>query len=338
MAVSASYTSSPRLSDADDRRHRLAASALSRESLIFLLFIPEERIGAIAYTWVDGESKAGAMALVFERENEKIMHAHVEGVPVDPGRDFDDWEVGFLRVEHGVPHQEAHVSFQHEGVSLDYTFRATTPAFCYHDNRDGCPAFLADNRFEQSGRVSGVLTIGDRVIPFDTTAHRDHSWGTRDWTAIHHYRWINIQGDGIALNFMHLDAIDQPTVHGYVDLDGEQAGIVSARFRIERDDELFIYTSVELELEDDHGRTTEVRSGPRDVAVAWPAGSVVSHDAASYGTVNGRRALMHVEEGWPPTFVQHRRAMAHADDDTEETRAALKVNRAIGVKEGDTAT
>ena len=124
------------------------------------------------------------MALVFERENEKIVHAHVEDVPVSPDRDFDDWEVGFLRVQHGEPHREAHVSFSVENVSLDYTFQAITPAFCYLDNRDGCPTFLADNRFEQSGRVSGVLTVGDRVIPFDTTAHRDHSWGTRDLTAI----------------------------------------------------------------------------------------------------------------------------------------------------------
>jgi hypothetical protein len=42
---------------------------------------------------------------------------------------------------------------------------------------------------------------------------------------------------------------------------------------------------------------------------------------------------MHVEEGWTPEYVAHRKAMAHADDDTPETRAALAVNRAIGVKE-----
>lgn len=327
------HISSETLTDADDRRHRLAPSALSRESLIFLLFLPDERVGAIAYTWVDGESNAGAMALVFERENEKVMHAHVEGVAVDPNRDFDDWEVGFLKVRHGAPHREAHVTFDHDGVSLDYTFEAITPAFGYHDNRAGCPTFLADNRLEQSGRVSGTLRIHDRVIPFQTTGHRDHSWGTRDWTAIHHYRWINIQGDGIAINFMHLDAMDQPTFHGYVDLDGKQSGVVGGRFRIERDDELFTYTSLDLEIEDELGRTTRVLSGQRAVVAVWPAGNMESHDAASFGTVNGRPALIHVEEGWAPVFVEHRRAMAHPDRDTEETRAALKVNRAVGVRE-----
>ena len=55
--------------------------------------------------------------------------------------------------------------------------------------------------------------------------------------------------------------------------------------------------------------------------------------AASYCTVNGAKALMHLEEGWSPVFVKHRKAMAHLDKDTEETREALRVNRAIGVKE-----
>lgn len=142
------------LTDADDRRHVLAPNPLARESLIFLLFLPEEHLGCIAYTWVDGEGKAGSMALVFGEENDQLFKSYTEGVAMAPDADFDDWQVGNLHVAHGAPHQDARVVFDGvnadgERFALDYAFTAMTPAFTYHDNADGCPTVLADNRLEQ---------------------------------------------------------------------------------------------------------------------------------------------------------------------------------------------
>ncbi len=318
------------LTDRDDRRHRLDASPLARESLIFLLFLPEEELGVIAYTWVDGEGNAGSMGLVFGPDDRRYARFHVEGVDMPEDADFDDWTVGPLHVAHGVPHQDAHVTFEYEGVSLDYNFQASTPAFTYHDNRDGCPAFLADNRLEQSGTVHGTLTIGDRVVEFDTTGHRDHSWGTRDWTAFHHYKWINIQAPGIAVNLMHGLAVDQLWQLGYVDRDGQQSPIVSIDARLERDAEHWSYTSLELTLVDELGRTTEVTGGPRTSLAVWPAGGLQSHDAAGPCVVAGVPGIVHVEEGWRPDFVAQRKAVAAAAFDTEAGRAMLSTNRAVG--------
>lgn len=323
---------SPALTDADDRRHRLEESPLSRESLIFLLFLPEEHLGVIAYTWVDGTNRAGSMGLVFGEEDERFAQFHTEGVDVGPDADFDDWTVGAVSVRHGAPHQDAHVTFEHDGVSLDYHFEATTPAFSYHDNPGGCPKWLADNRLEQSGRVRGTLTIGDRVVPFDTTGHRDHSWGSRDWTAIHHYKWVNIQsGDDIAINFMHGMALDQLWELGYVDKDGTQSPIVSIDAHLDRDLDLYSYTAARFTLVDELGRTTEIESdGGRTSVAVWPAGGLESHDAGGYCTVDGTRALMHVEEGWDPQFVVRRKAMEGGATDTEEARQALERNRDVG--------
>lgn len=322
---------SPALAERDDRRHQLANDPLQRESLIFLVFVPEENVGAIAYTWVNGSHEAASMGMVFGSNNARYAQFHADGVKVSPDADFDDWNVGPLRVRHGAPHREAHVTFEHDGVALDYHFDATTPAFSYHDNTGGCPSWLADNRLEQSGLVRGSITIGDRVIPFETTGHRDHSWGRRDWTAIHQYRWVNVQsGPDIAINFLHGSALDQHYNFGYVDRDGKQSPITDIAVDIDRDVEHYSYTSARFTLTDADGRTTEILADQRGPLAVWPAGGLESHDGGGPCTVNGRPGLLHIEEGWHPEFVQRRRAMMAESFDTEESRAVLSVNRDIG--------
>ena len=308
------------LTDADDRRHRLAPSPLSRESLIFTLFLPEEDLGMIAYTWVDGESVASSMITVFGRDDERLVHHVTSGVPMPLDADFTDWQVGPLRVRHGEPHRRARVTFEHDDVVLDYRFEAINEAFSYHDNADGCPAFLADDRLEQCGLVTGTLTIGDRRIDVDTTGHRDHSWGTRDWTAFHHYKWVNAQaGAGIAVNFLHALAMDRQYQLGYVYRDGEQSPVTAIEAQVERDDEHYAYTSARFVLTDEKGRVTEIETGDRTALVVWPAGSLVSRDAASACTVAGRPGIVHIEEGWIADFVSHRLRSA-AERKAEQAR------------------
>ena len=329
---------SPALTDRDDRRHRLADDPLQRESLIFILFLPEEDLGVISYTWVDGSHRAGSMGLVFGRDNERFAQFHTEGVEVSPEADFDDWTVGPLTLEHRAPHQEARIGFSHGRVSLDYTFWATTPAFSYADNTSGCPSWLADNRLEQSGLARGTITLDGREIAFDTTGHRDHSWGKRDWTAIHQYRWVNIQaGPEVSINFMHGSALDQFYEFGYVDIDGQQAAITSIDVDIDRDLEHYSYTAARFVIEDALGRTTEVQATARSALAVWPAGGLESHDGGGPCTVAGRAGLLHIEEGWHPEFVTRRKAMMVERFDSDEARAALAVNRDIGTLDANTA-
>ncbi|WP_439031265.1 DUF7064 domain-containing protein [Gordonia terrae] len=320
------------LTDRDDRRHKLQNSALERESLIFILFLPDEDIGVIAYTWVDGESKAGSMGLVFGRNNERIAQFHTEGVAMAPDADFDDWTVGQISVRHGVPHEDARVRFEHGDVALDYRFEATTKPFTYHDNADGCPNWLADNRLEQSGLAKGTLRIGDRMIEFDTTGHRDHSWGRRDWTAIHQYRWVNVQsGPDIAINFLEGAALDQHYQLGYVDRDGEQSPIRSISVDIDRDLEHYSYTSARFVLVDELDRVTEIEADHRDALAVWPAGGLQSHDAGGPCLVAGRPGRIHIEEGWRPDFVEQQKTMLAERFDSDADRAVLTVNRGVGV-------
>ena len=189
----------------------------------------------------------------------------------------------------------------------------------------------------RAAAVHGTLTIGDRVVPFDTTGHRDHSWGNRDWTAIHEYRWINIQsGRDIAINFLHGSALDQHYDFGYVDRDGKQAAITAITVDMQRDPEHYSYTSARFVLQDDLGRSTEIEADDRTALAVWPAGGLESHDAGGPCTVAGQPGLIHIEEGWHPEFVQRRKAMMALGTDSAAARSALAVNRDIGSL--DTAT
>lgn len=304
------------LTDADDRRHTLTPGPFARESLIFTLFLPEENLGVISYTWVSGESVAGSMIAVFGQDDERLVFHREECVAMSPHADFDDWTVGQVTVRHGDPHKVAHVSVDHRdpnggGATLDYTFEAINPAFSYHDNADGCPSFLADDRLEQCGRVRGRL-VGDRTVDFDTTGHRDHSWGTRDWMAFHHYKWVNVQSSpevgagAIAVNFMHGLAMDRQYELGYVFRDGEQSPVARIVADVERDDEFYTYRSARFVVTDEKGRETVIETGDRTSLIIWPARGLVSRDGASRCTVAGQPGLVHVEEGWVPEFVQRR--------------------------------
>ncbi len=74
--------------------------------------------------------------------------------------------------------------------------------------------------YEQSMQVRGSITIAAEQLPFDGTGHRDHSWGPRDWSAAHRWRWLSGQMDGFAFNAMYLTIAGTHVTNGYVWCDG----------------------------------------------------------------------------------------------------------------------
>ena len=50
----------------------------------------------------------------------------------------------------------------------------------------------ARGHFQQTGVVSGTVTIDGRRYELDGQGHRDHSWGPRYWQNMQDYRWLTI--------------------------------------------------------------------------------------------------------------------------------------------------
>lgn len=297
----------------DDLRHALAPGPHARESLFYNLLLPGEGLMVFFYTWVGEGSRAGHLFTVVGDNDERLAFSATDGVEVEDA-DFDNWEVGGLRVRHTGLLEKAELAFDGDGVSYRATFDALHEPFSYRDNEDGCPGFLADNRFEQSGRVRGALVLGGREIRFDTTAHRDHSWGERDWDSLQDWKWISAQaGDRVGLNLLLMHARGETTRHGYVWRDGRVEPVVDIRAKVDYDAHWW-QTRGEVTVIDAGGRETSI-TAERFALFRFEAGErIVLHEAGCTGTIDGVDALVHFEAGWDLNYaeIQAQRALARA--------------------------
>jgi hypothetical protein len=286
----------------DDLRHALAPGPHARESLFYNVLLPDEGLMVFFYTWVDAESRAGHLFTVVGDDNERLAFSATDGVPVGD-RNFDDWEVQGLRVRHRDALQVAELAYDGDGVSCQVTFRGLHDAFSYLENDDGCPSFLADDRFEQSGRLTGTLTLDGREIAIDTTGHRDHSWGTRDWDSIQDWKWISAQSGGErSLNVLLMHARGQTTRHGYVWRDGAVWPVLDVRYSAEYDVNWW-QTSGRFQIRDAGGHETVV-TAERFAFLTFDAGeNILLNEAGCRGTIDGEEAIVHFEAGWDRTYA-----------------------------------
>jgi hypothetical protein len=286
----------------DDLRHALTPGPHARESLFYSLLLPDEQLIVFTYTWVGHDNRAGHLFVVAGECNERHAISAVDGVDIGE-RDFDDWEVGGMRLAHVDLLHRAELAVELDGASFHATYEGMHAAFSYLDNADGCPSFLADDRFEQSCRVRGTLSLNGREIGFDTTGHRDHSWGTRDWDTFQDWKWISAQaGPELGVNLLLMHARGQTTCHGYVFRDGLLAPIVGARVHAGFDDR-FWQTGGEAEIVDDRGRRTSVRM-ERFALFSFEAGErTVLNESGCAGEIDGTPALVHFECGWDRAYA-----------------------------------
>jgi hypothetical protein len=294
---------SPPLTPSDGMRHCPVAGAVGRDSLYFNVTFPEHDLSLYLYTSVDHRGLAGRRVIVWGRSGESLFDDGVSAVPVGD-MDFDKWDVEGMRLNHPDPLNGVDVRFERPGLELSFEFAGAHEAFPYSRNREGCPVWLAMNRFEQSGWARGRLKLGDRIIEIDHSAHRDHSWGPRNWRMPQHWKWIAAQTDsGTRLNLYQWIAMGETGTNGYVVRDGQAVPIVRAECRAEYHDDM---TSKNLRatIIDEAGEETtltfesfgSIALIPRD----WP---VTVNEAACRGSVDGEDARGIFETVWPTAYL-----------------------------------
>jgi len=292
------------LQEADDLRHPPAEGVKGRDSLYFNLMLPELEIGVFVYTWVDQQGVAGRLVTAWD-PGEKPLAFEVEH-GIDMGEaDFDDWNIAGLRVRHPEPLRTAEVRFASEQLDLTYDFAGSHDAFAYTRNPGGCPQWMAVNRFEQTGWARGELRLGDRVIPFGQPAHRDHSWGRRNWRMPQHWKWVVAQTpSGNGLNLFQWVVRGETGTNGYVLHDGTPIALVDARCHAIYDGDM-TSRSLHATLFDESGGETELVMG-RYGTVALPVGSdTVLNEAACRASIDGEAGWGQFETQWPSSYVAH---------------------------------
>jgi hypothetical protein len=289
--------------DRDDLRHRAPEGGRMRDSLCWNLIVPEEELGMQAYTFVNHRGRAGYNVCVWGGPSEPVVLQHLG--QVGPEDDFDDWSLAGLSVRQPELRRTAVVAFDGEAVSLEYEFEALHEAFSYRQNPGGLPPWFAQNRFEQAGRVTGVLEVAGRRVEFDRIAHRDHSWGPRDWGMPQHWKWLLAHTpSGRALNAFIWIARGEWGFNGYVLRDGEPVAVDHIRHHAEYDERMD-QRRLEAEIADVQGETTRLTLdsfGAVRMPHNDPFGTVII-EAACRATIDGEDGGGQFETHWPLAYI-----------------------------------
>ena len=291
----------------DDLLHDVSqAGPHARESLLFTAPIPDEELLVFVYVWrEEGEGSPTWGRFVFVGGPD--MHqpeflSHVDDAEFT-GSDLDDCVVGGVTLRQPEPLTVAEVEFRGEGLELSLRFRGIHEPFSWHDNADGCPSWVADDRYEQSCRTEGTLTLHGRRIEVHGAGHRDHSWGSRNWNMLQHWKWINATaGEDASLHAMIMDVKGERLVNGYLNLDGVVSPVATAEAHADLDDRM-VHRAVRGTFTDESGRTLDLDA---TYAAGWsmPIRHLLLNEIGMSATLGGRPAIAHVELGWPAEYVR----------------------------------
>lgn len=188
------------------------------------------------------------------------------------------------------PNAKWHIEYDDgEGTTIDVVYTALMPAFDIQDpEMDPITAAQAaepgfawgtayNGHFDQTGHVTGAVTLRGRRIAIDCTSTMDHSWGPRAERGGPNMSWLHAHfSDDYAvhaiLSFDETAAGEKLTLkHGYVLRDGVLKGLASGGGSTARDSEFYPRT-VELQLVDSDGEEHRLsgRGLTRFPWQAWP--------------------------------------------------------------------
>lgn len=288
----------------EDRLRHQITGTFARESIAYCVIVPEEGLLALLYSWVDAQSRAGYAVAIFEEGPEPALFRPAEGLLAE-GLDFDRWDVGRLRVRVGPDFRSATAEYADDDVALDIEFTALHDAFDYAQNAGGCPPYQATNRYEQGGIITGTLRWKGRDITLNGPGHRDHSWGRRDWDAVHHYKWLAVAGEDCAANVMVALVEGETLYNGYVFRDGLLSPVVSAAVDT-RYGEGFLQERLTATVLDEADRTTVIDFPHRFASARWDVSPTFTFaDGCFTGTLDGLPVRAYIQYAWPIAYLNH---------------------------------
>jgi hypothetical protein len=289
-----------------DGRHKLDDKPFARESIPYIVNLPDEGIAFFTYFWVNRDGSAGAALAIFGPGiGPEPIQQRIADKPVSPDMDFSNWKLDGYEMQQDLKFGKARIRWEHPQATLEFEYEGFHPPYAYAANVGGCPRYAATNRIEQSGRVTGTLTLGKRVIKFNTTGHRDHSWGTRDWTAFQHYKWFQGQvGDSVSVHFWQLQALGQTELRGYVYKEGLLAEVTAVTVDWQRDAN-YLHKQFDAVVQDEAGRTTKVSAQVFAHYALIPDATTVLNEGAARATIDGQPGVGWMEMCWPKAYLEH---------------------------------
>ncbi|HTF09063.1 MAG TPA: enoyl-CoA hydratase-related protein [Asanoa sp.] len=219
-SVTAAREQDTGLRPTDDLRHRPVAGERTRDSLFWELIMPEHELGVQVYLYLTGSGKAGYNVCVWGPDARPLaLHMHSGQIP--DHADLDEFAFEGLTLTQPELRKSCLMTYDRDGVRIEFAFNGIHDAFSYHSNPDGLPSWFAVNRIEQTGRVRGGIEVAGRRMEWDRMGHRDHSWGVRDSGVPQHWKWfVAYTESGRAVNGWIWIAKGEWGFAGYVVRDG----------------------------------------------------------------------------------------------------------------------
>ncbi|MFW2828719.1 DUF7064 domain-containing protein [Sphingomonas sp. ID0503] len=288
-----------------DNRHSLPDLPTARESSPYLLHLPDEGIACFTYTWVNGNSEAGAALAIFGPGVGAPIEQKLADRPIPRDVDWRDWRIEGFEMRQDVQFGHADVRWESAEALVEFSFDAFHPPYAYGTNAEGCPSYAATDRIEQSGHVAGRFVLAGREIPFTTVGHRDHSWGTRDWGAFQHYNWFQGQSaDGTSIHWWRFLVHGRMHLRGYVVKDGLMAEVTDVQSDVTFDEALW-QQRLTATVTDEAGRRTEVTAEFYAHYTLRADAKLHLREGAARATFDGRPGNGWLEVAWPPAYLEH---------------------------------
>lgn len=274
-----------------------------RESIVWVIPRVAEGVTAFVYTWVNSTGDAGAALSVFGSALGEQVFEKVDGIPVPTTVEFDDYRVGPLSMTLAASGMTSTVEFVGERVAVSIEFEGLHAPFRYGGHPEGCPGFFADDRLEQTGVARGTLRVDGQEFEFDDMCQRDHSWGERDWEAMHHMKWINALNRDTAVHAVELLAYGQRYVRGYLYRHGQCVPVRELTLRYDLDTEL-LHRRMSASWVDETGRKAEVVFADGGPHFVWDvSANFTLRDTSMTAWIDGEAAVAYVDMSWDPAYM-----------------------------------
>jgi len=290
-----------------DNRHELPDVAAARESIPYIVTLPEEGIMAFTYTWVNKAGEAGAALAIFgPAVGDEPIQQRLADRKLPEGMDFTNWQIDNFSMKQDCQFKHAEIRWETDEALLEFSYDAFHPPYSYGSHKDGCPSFTATDRIEQSGRVKGRIVVNGKEITFDSTGHRDHSWGTRVWGAFQYYNWYQGQTNdcSVAINYWKTLALGREMLHGYVFKDGLMAEITKLDTKVTFDDDM-LQQKMTTVITDEAGRVTTIEADFFAHYMLVPSDELYLSEAGASATYDGKPGRGQLEVGWPPAYLEY---------------------------------
>jgi hypothetical protein len=121
-----------------------------------------------------------------------------------------------LRYDCDAALQTWRLSARTRRLDFDLTFRAETPAHQF-PKMESVAASAASDHYEQSGTLTGHVSLGATTRTLNGRGQRDHSWGPRDWSGVGDWIWLSGQfASGWCFNWWSVGTGAGATLTGFV--------------------------------------------------------------------------------------------------------------------------